>query len=95
MAKKYPITRTFTSQHVTALCFDKNTAEACNMSCVIAPPIDDPAKLEKAVAKKLNNDTIKVIEVVDVETVEKCYGITAEDFMAHAVELDPETRKEL
>lgn len=95
MAKKYPFTRTISSQHVIALVFDKETAEATNVTCTIAPIINDPDKLAKAVAKKLDSDTIKFIEVVDVTVDEKVYGITLEDFMANAVELDPKTRKDL
>jgi hypothetical protein len=93
MARQYPFTRTISYQNVTALVFDKDTAEAGNIDCIITPPIPEPAKLAKAVAKKVETATIKFIEVVDVETVEKLYGITSEDFMAHAVELDPKTRK--
>ena len=95
MAKKYPFTRTISSQHVIALVFDKETAEATNIACTIAPVITDPDKLAKAVAKKLDSDTIKFIEIVDVTVDEKVYGITLEDFMANAVELDPKTRKDL
>ena len=93
MAKKYPFTRTITQQTVTALVFDKETAESMNTTVTLAEPISDAAKLERKIAKMVNTDTIKFIEVVDNEITEKCYGLTAEDFMAHAVELDPKTRK--
>ena len=95
MARNYPFTRTISKQNVIALCFNKETAEACNMSVTIAPPINDPGKLSKAVAKKLDTDTIKFIEVVDVTVDEKIYGITLDNFMANAVELDPKTRNEI
>lgn len=92
MAKKFPFTRTISKQNVIALVFDKETAEATNIACTIAPVITDPGKLAKAVAKKLDSDTVKFIEIVDVSVDEKVYGITLEDFMANAVELDPKTR---
>lgn len=95
MAKKYPFTRTISKQNVIALCFNKETAEACNMSVTITPPITGPDKLANAVSKKLDSDTIKFIEVVDVTVDEKVYGITLDNFMANAVELDPKTRKEI
>ena len=95
MARKYSITRTVQHQNVTALVFDKNTAEAFNKTITVSPVITDPAKLSKAVAKRIDNDDNKFIEVVDVEVVEKCYGISVEDFMAHAVELNPKTRHAL
>jgi len=93
--KKYPFTRTISSQRVTVLAFDKVNAEAFNMSVTISPVITDPAKLEKAVAAKVDNDTTKLIEIVNTETTEKVYGLTLEAFMANAVELDPKTRKPL
>lgn len=93
--KKYPFTRTLVTQTVTALVFDKESAEAMNKTIVLTSPINDPAKLEKAVAKEIDSETIKFIEIVDVVTDEQLYGITSADFMAHAVKLDPKTRKEL
>ena len=45
-------------------------------------------KLAKTVAKKVDNDTTKFIEIVNVDLNEKIYGLTLEAFMANAVELD-------
>ena len=93
--KKYPFTRSISKQNVIALVFDKETAEATNVSVTIAPVITDTKKLEKAVAEKLNTDKIKFIEIVDVSVDEKVYGLTLDAFMSNAVELDPKTRKPL
>ena len=95
MSKKFPFTRSISKQNVIALAFNKETAEPFNTSVTIAPPIADTKKLEKAVAAKVDSDTIKFIEIVDVTIDEKVYGITLDDFMAHAVELDPKTRSPL
>lgn len=93
MARKYPFTRTLFTQTATCLVFDKETAEPSNITVTLPSPIPDPAKLERAVAKLVNKGNIKLIEVVDSVIEEQLYGITAEDFMAHAVKLDPKTRK--
>lgn len=94
MAKKYPFTRTIQKQTVTALVFDKVNAEPFNKDYILAEPIADPAKLERKIAKMVETDpNLKLIEVVDSTIDEKCYGLTAEAFMANAVELDPKTRK--
>ena len=95
MSKKFPFTRSISKQNVIALAFNKETAEPFNTSVTIAPPIADTKKLEKAVAAKVDTDTGKFIEIVDVTIDEKVYGITLDDFMAHAVELDPKTRSPL
>lgn len=96
MAKKYPFTRTIQKQTVVAFVFDKTTAEPFNKTYELAEPITDPAKLERKVAKMVETDSnLKLIEVVHSSIDEKCYGLTAEAFMANAVELDPKTRKAL
>lgn len=95
MPKKFPFTRSISKQNVIALAFNKETAEPFNTSVTIAPPIADTKKLEKAVAAKVDTDTVKFIEIVDVTIDEKVYGITLEDFMANAVELSPKTRSPL
>lgn len=93
MARQYTFTRTLFTQTVTALVFDKETAEASNITVTLAQPITEPAKLDKAMEKLLNNANIKFIEVVDTTIDEQLYGMTAEDFMKNAVKLDPKTRK--
>ena len=95
MSKKFPFTRSISKQNVIALAFNKETAEPFNTSVTIAPPIADTKRLEKAVAAKVDSATVKFIEIVDVTIDEKVYGITLEDFMANAVELDPKTRSPL
>lgn len=95
MARKYPFTRTISKQNVSAFVFDKETAKPMNIPVTIAPPIDDPEHLANAVRKKVETDNIKFIEIADVTLDEQVYGITLDDFMAHAVLLDPTTRKAL
>ena len=95
MSKKFPFILIICKQNVIALAFNKETAEPFNTSVTIAPPIADTKRLEKAVAAKVDSATVKFIEIVDVTVDEKVYGITLEDFMAHAVELDPKTRSPL
>lgn len=93
MARQYPFTRTLTTQKVTVLAFDKETAEPFNTTVTLTAPINDEKKLERAVDKLVSTGNKKFIEIVDIEVEEQLYGITAEDFMAHAVKLDPITRK--
>lgn len=93
MARQYPFTRTITTQTVTALVFDKETAEASNTTITLPEVISEPAKLDRIAAKLLNKGNIKFIEVVDTQVEEQLYGITLEDFLEKAVKLDPKTRK--
>ena len=93
MEKRFDITRTVEATRVTALVFDKIIAEARNETITVSGKytIDD-TKLEKICQKRLTTDTVKFIEVVDVSDASKVYGITLEQFLTNAVELDPKTR---
>lgn len=94
MARKYAITRTVEKTAATALVFDKTTAEASNTTVILGHKLNDKAAIERAVRKVVEADTnIKLIDIVDIETSVQVLGITEEDFLAHAVALDPKTRK--
>lgn len=96
MARKYSVTRTVEKTVVTALIFDKTTAEPSNVTVTIGHKLTDPAAIERSVRKIVEADSnIKLIDVVDTEISTIVLGITEEDFMAHAVELDPKTRKSI
>ena len=93
---RYPITRTIEKTKVVALLFDKTTAEAHNETVVLARKLNDAKAIEKAVRKLVEtDDNIKLVDIVDVSSETACYGITEQDFLAHAVELDPRTRNPL
>lgn len=94
MSRKYEITRTVENTTVTALVFNKTTAEAEDVSFTVAGRYNvDDKKLAKLVEKMIVTPDLKFIEVVDAHSDNKCYGITLNDFMANAVELDPKTRQ--
>ena len=93
---RFSITRTVERTEITALCFDKISAEAFNKTITIPEPIRDLKKLERKAAKVIEQDAnIRFIEVVDSNITSGVYGISEEDFFAHAVPLDPKTRKAL
>ena len=94
MSRKYDITRTVENTKVTALVFNKTTAEAEDVTFTVAGRYNvDDKKLAKLVEKMIVAPDLKFIEVVDAHSDNKCYGITLDDFMAKAVELDPKTRQ--
>ena len=96
MARKYAVTRTVEKTVATALIFDKTTAEPSNVTVTLGHKLNDAAAIERAVRKIVEADAnIKLIEVVDSTTSTQLLGITEEDFLAHAVNLDPKTRKPL
>lgn len=94
MARKYEVTRTVENTKFTALVFNKITAEAENLTFTVAGRYNkDDTKLAKLAQKMIVTPDLKFIEVVDAVCDNKTYGITLNDFMANAVELDPKTRQ--
>lgn len=93
MSKRYEVTRTFEGMEVTALVCDTVTAELSNETFTIGHVINSEEKLEKLAAKKLNKGDVRFVKVVDSKVTTKVLGMTSEQFIANAVELDPKTRK--
>lgn len=92
MARKPMVTRTIVTTRVNVLCLDIQTAEPFNKEVSLPRTYKDEKKLMKAVESVVNSDTVKVVHVVDQETVEKVYGMTEQNFIDNAIELDPTTR---
>lgn len=86
------ISRTVFGTKVTAKVVDKNTDEVSTYEAVVAKIAEDAKTAGKVLAKVLP-DNLVIIKVVSFEKVETLYGMTVAEFMAHAVELDPVTRK--
>lgn len=94
MARKYEVTRTIENTQVSALVFNKTTAEAENITLTIAGRYDqDDPKLARLVQKSLVTPDLVFVEIVAATSANKTYGITLNDFMEKAVELDPKTRQ--
>ena len=49
--------------------------------------------LLKAIKKVYETDACRIVKVIDSKEVHKLYGMPTDQFYAHAIELDPETRK--
>lgn len=93
MARTPMVTRTLISTRVNVLCLDVLTAEPTNQTFDIARTFKDEDKLMKALKAEYETDSLKLVHIVDTTTVEKLYGMTETEFMNHARELDPATRK--
>lgn len=110
MARRAIVTRTVMGTQVTVLGLDTETAEPENRTYilsgtyrkeskdaegkVISSSVDEK-KLLKDVKKTYDTDIFQNVKIVSVEPVNKLYGMWEEDFIANAMELDPETRKPL
>lgn len=95
MARKPMVTRSIKSTVVNALCLNVETAEPSNESFELARTYATEDKLMKALKENYETETLKIVHVVDTHEKETLYGMSENEFMKHAVELDPATRKAL
>lgn len=88
------ITRTVVGTQITAKVVNKVTDEITTKSIILDTKLtaEDSAKAIRIASKSLSDDEV-VISVADFTPVEKLYGVSVDDFMAVAKELDPTTRK--
>lgn len=105
--RKAMVTRTVLSTRVNALCLDVESAEPMNQEFNLSGVYGkttkdengnktfevDEKKLLKACQKAFDTDAVKVVHIVDSEVVENLYGMDENEFLARAVQLDPNTRK--
>ena len=85
------ITRTISGTEVIAKVVNKTTDEISRKSVILNKVVTDSEKAAKLVSKQLADDEV-LIHVESLTKVDKMYGITPADFIAHSIELDPATR---
>lgn len=84
MARVPMVTRTITSTKVTLMCADTIKAEIFNEVVIMPRTYKDDEKLLRAVRKKYESDTVKVIDIVDKSVVTARYGMTEDKFVESA-----------
>lgn len=88
------ITRIVVGTQLTAKVVNKETDEITSKTLILDTKLtaEDSAKAIRLASKTVSADEV-VISVSDFAPVEKLYGVSVEDFMSVAKELDPATRK--
>ena len=92
MGREAIVSRTFTTQQVTVMTVNLETAEVFNETIVL-PKVCAADKLMKKVESVFNNEQRKAVSIVDTKEVETLYGMSEDDFIKSAKVLDPKTRK--
>ena len=89
------ITRAVDGTKATVKVVSRSTDEISTREVYLSKDFtEDAKKCFKECVKALSNDEdLVIINVENVEKVHKLYGLPVEQFMAEAIELDPETRK--
>lgn len=89
MARKPMITRTFKGEKVTLLMADIEAGEMFNNTCILPRIYKKESKRLDRVKEMLETDTLKVVSIVSVDTIETRRGMSEEEFIEHSQELEP------
>ena len=89
------ITRTISGTEVVTMVANSTTNTITEKTITLNKVVDDVEKAKKLVAKQLKDTDEVLVSIKSLNKIDKLFGITVADFMAHAIELDPETRNEL
>lgn len=81
MARQRLITRTITFQETEVMCLNIETAQACVSVFTTASPA--PLTLDQLKAR-YDTETVKLVSIVSNRQSEQVYGMSEDDFMAHA-----------
>ena len=84
MARKPMVTRKIKITTVNVLCLNIETAEPFNRVVKLSGHYNNEVKLRKVIDEKINTDTEKTVQIVDVTQETKLLGMTEEDFMSYA-----------
>lgn len=87
------VTRTVLGTKVTVLAMDTVICEPSNVTYEIGGQYANDEKLLKKVRKEHDTEDFKVVKILAVEPFEKRYGMKESDFIAHAEELEPLSKR--
>lgn len=87
------VTRTVLGTKVTVLAMDTVSCEPSNVTYEIGGQHTIDEKLLNKVRKEHDTDDFKVVKILAVEPFEKRYGMKESDFIAHAEELEPLSKR--
>lgn len=94
MARERQVTRTVVYTVVTLLCLNTEMAEPFNDTIALSGTFKDEKAILKQCKKLLENDTVSVAKVVNVQTAEKLFVMSEQEFISHAKELPPRASKQ-
>lgn len=89
------ITRTISGTEVIAMVADSTSNTIEEKTITLNKVVEDMDTAKKLVAKSFKDTSYILVSIKSFARIDKLFGITVADFMAHAIELDPVTRNEL
>lgn len=93
MARQPMITRTVTTTKAKVLCINLVDEKPFTQEVVLPRTYKDERSMLKRIKPLVENDTVKVVHVQSVETLETLYGMTEQQFIDSATVLPPRNSK--
>lgn len=94
MARVPQVTRTMITTKVRLLCVDVAERKTFETSVTLPRTYKDDDALMKAVRPVVENDSVKLVNVMDTEIVETLYGMSEQEFIEHAQVLPSRAKTE-
>lgn len=94
MAKEKMITRSFNVTMATVMTVDTVSCEVETKVVLLSGKFDNSEKLLSACKKHLETEHLKVVSVTSTEEFKKLYAMSENEFINHATELEPRTKKD-
>ena len=93
MARAPMVTRELIGTEATVLVVDTVNGATDYREFTVPGKYRTTEHLLKAIKKVYEDETRKIVKIIDYKEVHKLYGMPIAQFYSHAIELDPETRK--
>ena len=81
MARKRMVPRTIKTSEIFVLLIDTEKLEPYNETVIIPTVYKDEKKLKEAVEELVVTDTVRLVDICNVNIVEKLYGMEEEKFI--------------
>ena len=94
MARERMITRTIKETNVSVMYVNVSTASVDYCDYKLAGEFDTNEAIMKYLKKNYEDENIKIVNIVNVDTVDKLYGMPEAEFMALARVLPPRATAE-
>ena len=92
MARKPMVTRKIKFTTVNVLCLNIETAEPFNRVVKLPGHYNNQVKLRKVIDEKINTETEKTVQIVDLTQESKLLGMTEEEFISYAKPLSDDRK---
>ena len=92
--RKPMVTRSFDTMIINVMVVNITSQAVSTKEVTLSRVITDSKKLENAV-RAMFKDNEKFVTIVNTKTETKLFGMSENDFLKYAIELDPITRKVL